>query len=1029
MKIIFDSPWFLLLLLVLPVLWVWSYRSLAGLGKVRRIVALGLRTLVMLLLIFAVANMRLLRTSEKLTVIYLLDQSASIPKEQREAMADFARESVAQHRDASRKDRAAVVVFGRKPDIEVGPIDADLPLAPDLETEVDPEFTDLESAMTMARAMFTEDAAKRVVIITDGNENLGDAIEQAHNLANSGIGIDVLPIHIGDRADVSVEKVTIPADVRQGQPFDLRVVLNNNSDQIARGKVKIVRKAGARTTDLGEYQVELPPGKTVISTDKGTPETIRRPDFYTYEAIFTAAEGTDNAQRENDRATTFTHVRGRGQVLVIEDRDNAGQFDDFVDVLRQERLAVTVMPSDELFTSLAELQRYDTVILANVPRAGGGGDEDEVRNFSDDQISILVRNTEQMGSGLVMLGGPNSFGAGGWTNTEIEKAMPVDFQIDNAKIAPVGALCLLMHAGEMANGNHWQRVIAQESIKALGNQDYCALLQWDWQMGGDGWLWDPAFAKIANKRKQMLALLDRMTPGDMPEFGPGMRKAGIAFTKVTDAATKHMIIISDGDPTPPLQSDIDLFTVQTPPVVISTVLVDGHGQWGAGNWASVMRDIADQTGGKFYRVSSGRALPRIYQREVRRFAKPLIYQSEQGFVPLVRGGHEIIHEIESPPPLNGFILTTLKDDPLVEVSMLAPPFRTEKGTVPEKNRTLLASWNYGLGRTVAFTSDTGETSQAWARQWRQWDDLRKLFSKIVRWSMRPVDEKANFMVATDVTDGKVKVMINAWDKDDEYLDFLNMTGTVVGPDNRPLDITVKQVAPGRYVGEFDAMDAGSYMVLVNPGRGGAPIRTGVNVPYSAEYRDRMANLTLLQDIAAIEPEDGKRGIVMEDVKLPIGDPKFAEQYNSFRHNLKKASSREDVWYLLLFAASCLFFFDVFFRRVQVSFAWIGAAVDTVSRTVFRREPVPVASETMARLRGRKAEVSGHIEQRRAAARFEPSADAPVDDGPLEDESPSTEPQKPAETEALAPESETEENTYTSRLLKAKKKVWENRDKQ
>ena len=67
-------------------------------------------------------------------------------------------------------------------------------------------------------------------------------------------------------------------------------------------------------------------------------------------------------------------------------------------------------------------------------------------NFSDDQIAVLVRNTQQMGAGLVMLGGPNSFGAGGWANTELEKAMPVDFQIKNAKVVPVGALVLMMHA-------------------------------------------------------------------------------------------------------------------------------------------------------------------------------------------------------------------------------------------------------------------------------------------------------------------------------------------------------------------------------------------------------------------------------------------------------------------------------------------------------------------------------------------------------------------------------------------------------
>ena len=82
---------------------------------------------------------------------------------------------------------------------------------------------------------------------------------------------------------------------------------------------------------------------------------------------------------------------------------------------------------------------------------------------------MLVRNTQQMGSGLVMLGGPNSFGAGGWTGTELEEAMPVDFQIKNKQVAPIGALAMLMHASEMADGNHWQKKIADAGAWSARN--------------------------------------------------------------------------------------------------------------------------------------------------------------------------------------------------------------------------------------------------------------------------------------------------------------------------------------------------------------------------------------------------------------------------------------------------------------------------------------------------------------------------------------------------------------------------------
>jgi uncharacterized membrane protein len=823
-NVTFDSPWYLLLAGLLPLLWVWSYHSLSGLGRIRRLVAIAWRTLVMLLLILAIADMRLVRISDRLTVIYLLDQAESIPRSAREAMVEYTRRAVQEHRDAARRDRAAVIVFGRKPDVEIGPIDDDLPLARRVESEVDGEFTDLEAALNMALALFPEDAAKRIVIITDGNENLGDAMQQATRTAAAGVGIDVVPIRLASRADVSVEKVTVPADVRRGQPFDLRVVLHNNSPtESVRGKLRLVRKTGDRETLLSESPVELPPGKTVISTDRASPETIDQPDFYTYEARFTPDDPARDAQAKNNSATAFTHVRGKGQVLLIEDWKNRGEFDHLIEKLREEELTVAVMASDQLFTNLVQLQRFDTVILANVPRSSGD-DVAGVRNFSDDQVRMLVTNTRQMGSGLVMLGGPNSFGAGGWTNTEVEKAMPVNFQIDNVKIAPVGALCLIMHASEMGNGNYWQKVVARESIKALGNQDYCGLLQWDWQKGGDNWLWSNGFARVRDNRAQMLARLDKMTPGDMPEFDPSMKKAAAAFARLKDAAVKHMIIISDGDPTAPKRGTFKLLTGQKPPVVVTTVAVGAHGSVGT----NTMKDIAKRTGGKYYKVRNANALPSIYQREVRRLARPLVFQREEGFRPRIVARHEIVQEISEPPPITGFVLTSKKENPLVEVLMTSP--------VPsgDRNNTILASWTYGLGRAVAWTTDTGESSQGWARQWKDWPDYKKFFSKIVRWSMRPVDESQNFMVATDTSDGKVRVMINAWDKDDEFLDFLNMTGSVVGPDMGRRDIDVKQIAPGRYLGEFDAADAGSYMILVNPGRGKAPIRTGINVPYCAE---------------------------------------------------------------------------------------------------------------------------------------------------------------------------------------------------
>jgi uncharacterized membrane protein/Mg-chelatase subunit ChlD len=987
----FDSPGYLALLALVPLLWWLSYRSLAGLGRLRRWLAIALRTLVLLLLVMALAEIQWVRTNDQLTAIYLLDQSLSIPPERRKAMIDFVNESVREHRHG--EDKVGVIVFGREAVIEVPPFDETVQLSRDVESPLDPESTNLSGAMKLALASFPQHAAKRIVVVSDGNQNLGDALDQARHLADAGTSIDVQPVFFNARSEVLVEKVTIPADVRKGQPFDLRVVLNNTTEPrdgesgIVRGKLIVSRRGDDQPQVISEQSVELPPGKKTVFRVR---QELDQPAFYTYEARFVPDNSADDGMVENNRASTFTHVRGSGQVLLIEDFEARGQHGLLVDRLRHENLEVTVRSSDQLFNGLAELQQYDTVLLADVPR----------EHFSDEQISMLAQSTQSMGTGLIMLGGPNSFGAGGWNNTPIEEAMPVDFQIKSAKVIPKGALALVMHASEMADGNHWQKVIAKEAIKALGNEDYCGLLP-----GVDKWLWG-GMVPVKGMRPRMLALIDQMQPMDMPDFDSGFRLAHRAFAAKTDAAVKHMIVISDGDPTPPSPNVIK--ALKALQITVSAVAVGCHGP----AESSVMKRIARQTGGKYYEVLNPNALPRIFQKEARRVARPLVHENERGFSPYIKFPHEIVSGIDSPlPPITGFVQTTVKQNPLVEVAIVSPE------PAGEQNATILASWTYGVGKAVAFTSDAGTR---WTTSWSKWEGYDKLFSQMVRWSMRPAGDEGKFTVATDIDQGQVKVFVTALDKEDEFLNFLDLEGVVINPGMKQQPLRLEQTAPGRYVGSFPSGEAGSYFVMLSPGAGKTPLLAGVNVPYSPEFRDRETNEALLINLSRFEPPGGPPGKVISDAN-GAGNPKELAKTDSFRHDLPKATSRQDVWQYALFIAGLTFFFDVFFRRVQVSFAWAPALAGRVRNRILGRPGQAPAAEYMSRLRTRKAEVSEQIEQQRAATRFEPSPDAPVGTEILSEEM-----ARPGEVKPLAPgrsglsPEKAEEDSYTSRLLKVKK---------
>jgi hypothetical protein len=147
------------------------------------------------------------------------------------------------------------------------------------------------------------------------------------------------------------------------------------------------------------------------------------------------------------------------------------------------------------------------------------------------------------GVGLVMVGGPQSYGAGGWQNTEVEKALPVVSELKSMKIEGKSGLVMIMHASEMADGNAWQRKIAKLALEKLSPMDMVGQLHFDHQTGRHEW--HIPFTEIGTKRNRLMALVDSMVPGDMPDVDPALIKAYNELTnKDYGLGTKHIIFIS-----------------------------------------------------------------------------------------------------------------------------------------------------------------------------------------------------------------------------------------------------------------------------------------------------------------------------------------------------------------------------------------------------------------------------------------------------------------------------------------------------
>jgi uncharacterized membrane protein len=1044
------QPRWLLVLLVLPVI-VWlSFRSLAGLGPVRRWVAIGLRCLLISLLALALAGTHARHANDRLTVLFVWDRSLSIPQEfqdgrdlREERLKKFINDSVAKRGPGHERDLAGLIVFGRWPRLELPPSDAPQFHLRKIASTVDDTHTDIAAALKLALASFPEGTGKRIVLISDGNENLGKAEEQARIAKQNGVQIDVVPLSAGRQTvnEVLVERVEAPALTEKDARLPLRIVIRSHNPNVVVGTLKLVKiSPGLRADDpkaadrpLFEAQPVL---ETVVKLQYGlnpfffTQPGLKQDESYTFEAKFIPirvenargeklANGLPGDRVENNTASTNVMARGQKAVLLVEPK--AGDHKLLADRLQKAKSSLKVvavsasqLPQDKAQLALV-LNRFDCVILANVP----------AEELTEEQQQVLRSNTHDQGAGLIMVGGPQGFGAGGWQGTEVEKALPVTADLKSMKIEGKSGLVLIMHASEMAEGNMWQKKIAKIAIEKLSPYDMVGMLYFDWQGvgGAGGHTWHIPFQQIKDRKAALLRLVDKMQPGDMPDAEPSLKKAYDALTNPAHGlGTKHIIFISDGDHwQPPVAL---LQRIRAKKITCTTVCITTHGA------AEVkkMKDVADATRGRSYHVTDPKQLPAIYIKESRLVSQSFVY--EKPFQPVLtqRGGptEGLPANLE---PLYGFVRTSRRPGPLVEVPITTPK-------MGDTAFPILAYWHYGLGKGVAFTSDARSLPggpQFWDKDWASSNIYAKFWEQAVDWSLRPVETGKHLNMTTEQRDGKVLVIIDARDDNKMPLADVRLRGRITSPSLKESEgkkeLRFEQKNVGVYEAEFKAEDVGSYFLNVQAkwkDKDGKEmtdsIRGGVTLPYSPEFAEMESNPTLLERL-----RDLTGGTAIRDSARDLA--RAADSGEVFRPMAVHQVSLQPVWpWLVLLAAVCLFF-DVAVRRIAVDPAEAALRAREVWERLRGRATVAAPTpQFLDRLKSRKAQVGEALGKGRAARRFE--AAGPVTAPPAVGEVPPPRPatSRPRPAARIGPEKEQEPQDYASRLLRAKRRAMEEREK-
>ncbi len=967
----FDQPAYLwLLLLAVPIVWL-GIRSLAALDPFRKWSAIVIRVLLLLLIVGMLAGLQGVQRHSDLTVIAVIDQSESVRRFATPPTNPAQNNGQKPTIEQWMRDYIRVAAEGREQDDRFGHVTFDgratvrgLPgKGIDLDAatfETPKEGTRAAEALRTALALFPPDSGARLLLVSDGNETGSEQelLAAAREAAAAGVPVDVLPINYRLNNEVMVEGVYAPTEAREGQTVAVRVVLRGtrptpgllllqlddatidlNPDEAERG-MPVLESEWSLAENAPQEQAPAPapaPGSAQAgASGEAEAQTgryvlakqIDLPLNYSgankFKAIF-EPDGGDTIS-VNNSAESFTLVQGKGRVLVV---DGVGGEPGMVlpRALQSHGIELEVVPAHAVPTSLARMSKYDALILQNVPA-------DQVTAPQQKAISRFVHD---MGGGFIMVGGPDSFGAGAWTNTEIDKSiLPVECTIPSQTILPSGALVIVidrsgsMSSPVMGTTSSQQEVANEAAILALATlypDDIVGVVAFD---SSAKWIAKPEY----NRDPQGLAKKVRsITPQGGTDIYSGLDAAyqSLAPLNTQDAAVKHVILLTDGQSAPPPGGGWAKLVGQmmANDITLSTIGVgDGHD-------GQLLNQLATMGGGQYHAVTNPNTLPQVFIKEAKVVRKNLI--KEEPFSPrLVSSASPIVQGISALPQLKGFVLTGPKRDPRV--------FQPIEGPDGEP---IFAHWQVGLGRSAAFTSDA---TNRWAADWLRWGGYSDFWARTVRAIARPSASR-DVDLLTSIQGDQLRIRLDAagFDEDEaSFASFASVQGAVLAPggSGEPIPITLEQIGPGVYETAIPATESGNYIVSLfmrNADGSQRAVFGGASRPPGGELRRFESNPYLLQQIAL---ETGGR----------LLDPAAATQAGLYSRGVNRFESRSvrPLWRTLLWVLVVLFLLDVANRRIQWEPASIVNAAKRLGSSMVLKSPSDDTAGTLDALKKTRA---------------------------------------------------------------------------
>ncbi|MGG2053296.1 VWA domain-containing protein [Lysinibacillus pakistanensis] len=826
-----DMPLALLLLLPILMYFGWTYWRERQRLKKSHITVLGIRILAVICLVFALAGPYILLPIKEEQILFMVDRSASMNGTDGE-MTNFIEESL-----QSKKDEQLAGIYSFSSTLQTEAIlSKTLKEVPKFTNIEATDQTNIEQSLQLASGIVNSKKATRLVLLTDGNETKGNALEFASKFKGSNISVDVVPFHQPVSTDVSLKSFVTPQVAYVGEQQQLVTEVHataaNKGELLLYENDKLVHREA----------VELAQGSNVFTYK----HTATAEGLVKYEAVVQVEQ---DAIFENNKLTSITMVQSEPHLLIVNGYDSASPI---AAALGKQSISFNVVDAQSLPNELSSYLQYNAIIFDNVPGHLVG----------EAKMNVIEQAVKNFGVGFTMVGGENSFGLGGYFKTPIETLLPVEMEIKGKEQLPsLGLVIVLDRSGSMYGSKlELAKEAAARSVEMLRDEDTLGFIAFDdrpWEIIETGPL---------NNKEEAVDTILSVTPGGGTEIYGSLARA---YENLADLKLqrKHIILLTDGQSQSGNYEDL-IAEGKENGVTLSTVAIGQDAD------ANLLEALSEMGTGRFYDVVDEQTIPSILSRETAMISRT--YIEDNPFYPTIynASGWNTLFA-NGVPQMNAYIGTTAKQG----ASVIAES---------EKEDPVLAQWQYGLGKTFAFTSDsTGK----WTGDWARWQDWGTFWQTLISQMLPSYND-----VAYDVrleSDGSF--VITDPTNEAAFLDVV-----AVNEAGEELETQLEAISASQIRAVVQAEPGLIFFRIADEDQ--AIFQAGISVPYSAEYELRPVNDELV-----------------EELTKQTGGSVLKEPKEVFREFTKKGADRQNIATWLILAGMLLFFIDITIRRFGWSF--------------------------------------------------------------------------------------------------------------